>query len=92
MTRPKPYRPPTSITLARIPVRRELVDQLEDDPAGDRLRRALENDTRILQDYAVPFMLSKGGSEDIGPRSDGRTGPGVPRSRAKTSMASATVG
>ena len=59
MTRPKPYRPPTSITLARIPVRRELVDQLEDDPAGDRLRRALENDTRILQDYAVPFMLSK---------------------------------
>jgi hypothetical protein len=52
MARHKPYRPPTSITLAGIPVRRELVrwiaDQLPDDPAGRRLRRALDNDTRIL--------------------------------------------
>jgi hypothetical protein len=52
MARNKPYRPPTSITLAGIPVRRELVGwlaaQLEDDPAGDRLRSALDNDTRIL--------------------------------------------
>jgi hypothetical protein len=52
MARRKPYRPPTSITLAGIPVRRELVEwlagQLPDDPAGDRLRRALDNDTRIL--------------------------------------------
>ena len=52
MARPKPYRPPTSITLAGIPVRRELVewlaDQLPDEPAGGRLRRALVNDTRIV--------------------------------------------
>jgi hypothetical protein len=52
MARHKPYRPPTSITLAGIPVRRELVEwiaaEVPDDPAGDRLRRALDNDTRIL--------------------------------------------
>jgi hypothetical protein len=52
MARQKPYRPPTSMTLAGIPVRRELVewiaDQLQDHPAGNRLRRALDNDTRIL--------------------------------------------
>ena len=48
----KPYRPPTSMTLAGIPVRRELVewlaDQLGEEPAGDRLSRALDNDTRSL--------------------------------------------
>lgn len=52
MARHKPYRQPTSITLAGIPVRRELVgwiaDRLQGDPAGDRLRRALENDTKVL--------------------------------------------
>lgn len=52
MAKPKPDRPPTSITLAGIPVRREsvvwLADQLDDDAAGDWLRRALANDTRIL--------------------------------------------
>ena len=52
MSRPKPYRPPTSITPAGIPVRRKLVewlaDRVGDDPAGERLRRALDNDTRIL--------------------------------------------
>lgn len=52
MARRKPYRPPTSITLAGVPVRRELVewlaDRLEDEPAGDRLQRALDLGTRIL--------------------------------------------
>jgi hypothetical protein len=52
MSRPKPYRPPTSITLAGIPVRRGLVEwlaeRLDDDPSGDRLRRALDNDIRIV--------------------------------------------
>lgn len=44
--------PPTSITLAGSLSAAELVkwlaDQSADDPAGQRLRRALEDDTRIL--------------------------------------------
>jgi hypothetical protein len=65
MTPPKPYRPPTIISLARVPVRRELVEWIADqlqDPAGDRLRRALDNDTRILgleidEREAIPAAL-----------------------------------
>ena len=45
MAREKPYRPPTSVTLAGVHVRRELVEwlagQLEDEPAGDRLRAGI---------------------------------------------------
>jgi hypothetical protein len=40
------------MTLAGVPVRRERVewiaDRLKDEPAGDRLQRALDNETRIL--------------------------------------------
>lgn len=47
-----PPHPPTTLTLAGIPVRRVFVawiaDQLGDDPCGDRLRDALDRDVRIL--------------------------------------------
>lgn len=53
MTRPKPWRnvPPSTITIAGIPVRRKQVQWLADnthDPTSTHLRRALLNETRLL--------------------------------------------
>ena len=53
MTRPKLWRnmPPSTFTLAGIPVARELVQWLADnvdDPTSTRLHRALSNETRLL--------------------------------------------
>ena len=53
MTRPKPWRnqPPSTITLAGIPVAREHVQWLAeniDEPTSTRLHRALSYETRLL--------------------------------------------
>ena len=53
MTRPKPWRdmPPSTITMAGIPVPRQQVQWLAenaDEPASGRLQRALTYGTRLL--------------------------------------------
>ncbi len=53
MSRPKPWRqgPPTTVTIAGIAVRRDLVEHLArvvDEPTASRLRRALDLETRLL--------------------------------------------
>jgi hypothetical protein len=53
MSRSKPWRnvPPATVTLAGIPVKRELVERLArqvDEPTATKLARAIENETRVL--------------------------------------------
>ena len=53
MSRQKPWRnqPPTTITMAGVPVRRDMVQWLareSDQPASGRLQRALVYETRLL--------------------------------------------